>query len=161
MSVAGRALFSVGLTVWGSACATGPSAPTTLRTAKETAAAAQAAPSGQNSAALLAPPAVSPAWSPHLGYLQRMIEAVQTRWEKLLSENKTYPKVGSQVTAVFALNAKGEIARIVSVEGTAGDLGMRAAVSAITGASSYGVWTEAMKTELGEEQQMTFTFIYQ
>jgi hypothetical protein len=108
----------------------------------------------------IGPTAVSAKWSNYGAYLQRVINAVQVQWEKLLVENKIPPSGSSTVTVKFIMDSAGKIQRIISVESTADDLATRACVSAITSRAPYGHWTDDMKAVLGEQQEMTFTFYY-
>lgn len=100
-------------------------------------------------------------WSNYGQYLQKLIEAVQIQWERILIESRVYPTSGTMVTVVFKLNAEGKISRIVKVDGTAGNQAERACTSAITDRAPYGEWTDDMKAVLGDEQELTFTFYYQ
>ena len=109
----------------------------------------------------IGPTAVDARWSNYGAYLQKMIEAVQIQWERLIAESKVYPNSGSTVTVKFVMDKKGNISRIVNMDTTAGDGPSRACVSAITDRAPYGDWTDDMIAVLGEEQEMTFTFYYQ
>lgn len=100
-------------------------------------------------------------WSNYGQYLQKLIDTVQIQWERILYESRIYPVNGTNVKVVFVLNSKGEIARIVLVEGTAGNQAEKACASAITARAPYGPWTDDMVAVLGEEQELTFTFHYQ
>lgn len=100
-------------------------------------------------------------WSSYGQYLQELIETVQSQWDRILIQSKVYPKSGSKVIVSFILNDQGDITRILGVEGTGNDLAKQSCVSAITDRAPYGEWTEDMKSVLGEQQQMTFTFYYQ
>lgn len=100
-------------------------------------------------------------WSDYGQYLQKLIDTVQIQWERILIESRVYPVSGTSVKVVFVLDSQGAIARIVSVEGTAGNQAEKACASAITSRSPYGPWTDDMISVLGEEQQLTFTFYYQ
>lgn len=100
-------------------------------------------------------------WSNYGQYLQKLIETVQIQWERVLIESRVYPIAGTNVRVVFVLNDQGAIARIKSVEGTAGNQAEKACTSAITARAPYGEWTDDMKTILGAEQELTFTFYYQ
>ncbi|MSU24449.1 MAG: hypothetical protein EXS32_11570 [Opitutus sp.] len=109
----------------------------------------------------IGPTAVDAKWSNYGAYLQRMIDTVQTQWDKLLNASKVYPASGSTVTVKFVMDSAGKIARIVNVDSTANDAASRACMSAITDRAPYGAWTDDMKAMLGEQQEMTFTFYYQ
>lgn len=100
-------------------------------------------------------------WSNYGQYLQKLIDTVQIQWERILYESRLYPVNGTNVKVVFVLNSKGEIARIVNVEGTAGQQAEKACASAITSRAPYGPWTDDMMAVLGEEQELTFNFYYQ
>lgn len=109
----------------------------------------------------IGPIAVDARWSNYAQYLQQLIETVQIQWERILTQSQVYPASGSTVTVTFILNKAGEISRIVHVDGTAGDQGRRACVSAITMRAPYGDWTDDMVAVLGDQQEMTFRFYYQ
>jgi hypothetical protein len=100
-------------------------------------------------------------WSNYGQYLQKLIEAVQAQWERILTESRVYPTSGTTVTVKFKLNKDGRISEIVSVEGTAGTLAERACTSAITVPAPYGPWTDEMIAILGESQELTFAFYFQ
>lgn len=100
-------------------------------------------------------------WSNYGAYLQRMIEAVQYQWERILVQWNANPSSGSTVTVKFILDSEGKIAHIVNVDTTANETASRACVSAITDRAPYGTWTDDMLAVLGTKQEMTFTFYYQ
>lgn len=75
-------------------------------------------------------------------YLQRMIETIQTQWERILIGSKLYPATGTQVKVVFRLDREGRIRQIVSVEGTAGTKAEQMGIVAITARAPYGRWTD-------------------
>lgn len=109
----------------------------------------------------IGPIAIDAKWSNYGAYLQRLIETVQLQWERILSDSKVYPTSGSTVEVKFILNSEGAVTRVVNVESTASDSGSRACMSAITERSPYGKWTDDMIAVLGEQQEMTFKFLYQ
>jgi len=100
-------------------------------------------------------------WSAYGEYMQRMIDAVQAQWDRLLLRSSFYPTAGACVKVVFKLDAKGEISAIAEVDGSGGELAQRLCVSAITERAPYGEWTDDMTAVLGTEQELTFTFHYQ
>lgn len=99
-------------------------------------------------------------WSSYGEYLQRLIDAVQVQWERLILRSAFYPTPGSTVRVVFKLDSTGMISEVVTVDGTGAELAQRLCVSAITERAPYGEWSEDMRTVLGEEQELTFTFHY-
>ena len=100
-------------------------------------------------------------WSNHGFYLQKMVDAAQIQWERLILSMPTMPASGSTVSVRFVINDEGKIAQIKNVETVASETASRACVSAITDRAPYGVWTDDMKAMLGTQQEMTFTFFYQ
>jgi hypothetical protein len=100
-------------------------------------------------------------WSAYGEYLQRLIDAVQGQWERLIQRSSFYPASGSTVRVVFKIDASGVISEVVRVDGTAAELARRLCVSAITERAPYGDWTDDMIAVLGREQEITFTFFYQ
>ena len=109
----------------------------------------------------IGPVAFDAKWSSYGSYLQRLIEAVQFQWERLLVEGKTYPPGGTTVSVKFILDSEGRIKRIVDVDNHSSDQGRNACISAITDRAPYGPWTDDMRAVLGEQQELTFTFYYQ
>lgn len=99
-------------------------------------------------------------WSSYGEYLQRLIDAVQAQWDRLLLRSAFYPTAGATVRVVFKLDAQGRVSEIVDVSGTGGELAQRLCVSAITERAPYGEWTQDMIGVLGREQELTFTFHY-
>lgn len=100
-------------------------------------------------------------WSAYGEYLQRLIDAVQVQWERLILRSAFYPTAGSVVKVTFKIDATGMISQVVRVEGSGGELAQRLCVSAITERAPYGDWPEDMIAVLGKEQEITFTFFYQ
>jgi len=108
----------------------------------------------------IGPTGIDARWSDYGQYLQQLIETVQIQWDRILIQSRIYPGSGTNVSVKFVLNDAGEIARIVSVEGSSGEIGKQSCVSAITARAPYGEWTDDMRRVLGSEQEMTFTFYY-
>lgn len=100
-------------------------------------------------------------WSNYGAYLQKMVDAVQIQWERLILQMSAMPAGGSTVSVKFIINDQGQISAIRNVESSASETGSRACVSAITDRAPYGPWTDDMKAMLGSQQEMTFTFYYQ
>lgn len=100
-------------------------------------------------------------WSAYGEYMQRLIDAVQAQWERLILRSSVYPTSGALVKVEFRIDAKGEISEILRVQGSGGEIAQRLCVSAITERAPYGEWTEDMIAVLGKEQEITFTFYYQ
>jgi len=109
----------------------------------------------------IGPTAIDARWSDYGQYLQQLIETVQIQWDRILIQSRVYPGSGTNVSVKFVLNDRGEVSRIVSVEGSAGEIGRQSCVSAITSRAPYGEWSDDMKRVLGADQEMTFTFYYQ
>ena len=100
-------------------------------------------------------------WSAYGEYLQRLIDAVQVQWERLILRSSFYPTSGSLVRVAFKLDSTGAVSEVVKVDGTGAELAQRLCVSAITERAPYGEWPEDMIAVLGKEQELTFTFFYQ
>jgi hypothetical protein len=100
-------------------------------------------------------------WSAYGEYLQRLIDAVQVQWERLILRSSFYPTSGSLVRVAFKLDSTGAVSEVVKVDGTGAELAQRLCVSAITERAPYGEWSEDMIAVLGKEQELTFTFFYQ
>lgn len=104
--------------------------------------------------------AANPRFSPYRDYLRHLVGSIQQQWDGSLGAGTIYPPIGSNVTVTFVLTANGTVDRIVDVENRSSPFGAKAAVNAIASAAPYGVWTPAMKSALGQEQELTFTFYY-
>lgn len=114
-------------------------------------------PTGVNNAGTIA---VDAHFSQFGDYLQELIDIVQIQWERVLYSSSVYPKSSSRVVITFRINAQGQIAEIVKVEGDAGEYGTRAALSAIQEPAPYRAWTKEMVAVLGDDQVITFAFYY-
>jgi hypothetical protein len=100
-------------------------------------------------------------WSNYGAYLQKLINAVQEQWDRILIESRTNPPPGSQVSVRFRLDSKGLVAEVLDVQSSSTEQGKAACVSAITSRAPYGDWTDDMIALLGTSQELTFTFLYQ
>lgn len=109
----------------------------------------------------IGPVAVDAKWGNYGAYLQRMIDTIQTQWERILIESRVVPASGTTVTVKFVLDDDGKITRITNVSTTTNEAASHACLSAITDRAPYGPWTDDMKAALGKQQEMTFTFRYQ
>lgn len=100
-------------------------------------------------------------WSAYGQYLQKMVEAIDSQWRRLLDESKTYPASGTSVIVTFILNSEGKV-KILTVEGDkAGQAASVTCATAIGDRAPYGLWTDDMIALLGTEDKMTFQFFYQ
>ena len=99
-------------------------------------------------------------WSGYGEYMQKLVETVQVQWERILSQGRVYPDVGSFVKVVFRLNSDGEIIEIVSVSGSGNKFSQDTCVSAIVARAPYDKWTRDMVRTLGDVQELTFTFYF-
>ena len=110
----------------------------------------------------IGPVAYNAKWSAYGEYLQKMIEVIQVRWENAIQASQTYPNRGTMVTISFILNSLGEVTEISSVDGSANDQATNWCVAAISPDSefSFGEWTDDMIAILGDEQELTFRFLY-
>ncbi|HVW20325.1 MAG TPA: hypothetical protein VHC86_03850 [Opitutaceae bacterium] len=100
-------------------------------------------------------------WDSYAEYLQRLIESVQVEWDRILMASAVYPPHGSTVTVKFILDSKGRVKTLVDVQSTSSDQGKTACEAAITDRSPYGEWTKEMIATLGDQQTLTFTFLYE
>ena len=102
-----------------------------------------------------------PKWGPYGPYLKRAIARVQAQWERELMESRILPPAGVTVTVVFWISFEGRVSRIENVKSEPDGAGVKACLSAITRAGTFGPWPEEMKRLLGLEQKLTFTFHYE
>ncbi len=110
----------------------------------------------------IGPIAVDAKWSNYGQYLQKMLEAIQARWDNLIAASRHYPQPGSRVTVSFVINSAGRITSFGATDGDAGELATNWCVTAISPSEdfTYGPWTDDMIAILGEKQEMTFVFYY-
>ncbi|HEY3754723.1 MAG TPA: hypothetical protein VGL42_01100 [Opitutaceae bacterium] len=101
-------------------------------------------------------------WDPYGDYLERLEEAVQMEWDRIM-DRVPFPPPGSTVTITFVLNSSGEISKIVHVETSQSctEIGEHACADALKNPAPYGKWTEGMIAVLGNEQTLTFSFLYE
>lgn len=104
---------------------------------------------------------VSAQFSNYGAYLQRMIEAIQIKWDSILNESKIYPPRGTMAVLRFRMDKEGAVTEILEVSGDTTDQGKQSCASAITAPSPFGKWTDDMVALLGENQELTFQFYYQ
>jgi hypothetical protein len=100
-------------------------------------------------------------WSAYGEYIQRLIDAVQAQWERLIIRSPIYPTRGTVVRVTFKIDSAGTISEIVKVESPDERTAEYLCISAITERAPYGEWSEDMIAVLGREQEMTFRFFYQ
>jgi hypothetical protein len=100
-------------------------------------------------------------WNAYGEYIQRLIDAVQVQWERLIIRSPVSPRSGTTVIVTFKINAAGAISEILNVESHGEKNAAYLCVSAITDRAPYGEWSEDMIALLGREQEMTFRFFYQ
>ncbi len=107
-------------------------------------------------------------WSSYGEYLQLLVNSVDAQWERIIRQSSIYPPVGSRVMVTFRLNARGEIAAILRVGGSANHDAQDTCISAIVRTPradgipfSYGPWSADMIATLGDAQELTFEFLYE
>ncbi len=100
-------------------------------------------------------------WSSYGEYLQRLIDSVDVQWHRIVEQSSVYPDRNTRVQVAFRLNARGEIAEIVSVTGNGNDDARAACVSGIVVPAPYGAWSADMVATLGDTQELTFEFYYE
>ena len=100
-------------------------------------------------------------WSAYGEYIQRLIDAVQAQWERLIIRSPVYPTRGTIVRVTFKISSTGNISEIVKVESPREKTAEYLCIIAITERAPYGEWSEDMIALLGKEQEMTFRFFYQ
>ena len=81
--------------------------------------------------------------------------------QRELVESRVPPPVDATVTVVFWISPDGKVSRIEEVRSQPERAGIKACLSAITRAETFGPWTEEMRRTLGVEEKMTFTFRYE
>jgi hypothetical protein len=92
-------------------------------------------------------------------YTQRMLEAIQQEWFRLIREVQVSTNF-SRVDTVFTVDASGSITDVRITESTAGDLASVLCLDAIYGRAPYGEWTPSMRERLGEQTEVEITFHY-
>src|SRR5208283_581970 len=97
-------------------------------------------------------------WSASDAYLHRMIEAIQSKWDRIVDDGKIMPPPGSYVAVRLTMDWRGNITEILDVKSTSGEEGRQSCVTAINMAAPYGEWTDHMMATLGGSQQLTLRF---
>lgn len=92
-------------------------------------------------------------------YLQKMFDTIEIQWNQILDTN-SFTIRNKSVKVVFQLNKEGKIAKIVSVDGNAGNFGESACTTAITSRAPYGEWTPDMIAALDTTEEIAITFYY-
>lgn len=103
---------------------------------------------------------VSPQFNVYQAYLWYVFHKIQTRWQTTLKDQPN-PGPGKKVTVAFAVSSAGQVTRIKSVEGDAGQKAEEVCVMAITSSVPFPKWSEEMRTRLGDEQVLVISFNYQ
>lgn len=94
-------------------------------------------------------------------YLQRMFDAIGSKWTQLNeSASRSYAEVNSQVIVEFFVNREGSIEDLTVVHANADRLRTLFCEDAIKSRAPYGPWTSDMVRVLGERQPVRFTFYY-
>jgi len=103
-----------------------------------------------------------PRWAGNEQYIHKVIKNIQKQWDRIVSESKTYPPKGTQVTVVFRMEAEqGSVSEIIRVDSHGNKAAADMCISAITAKSPFGAWTPEMKKALGDSAEVTFTFNYE
>ncbi len=92
-------------------------------------------------------------------YTQRMLEAIQQEWFRLIREVQVSTNF-SRVDTVFTVDASGSITDVRITDSTAGDLASVICLDAIYGRAPYGEWTASMRERLGGQTEVEITFHY-
>ncbi len=89
------------------------------------------------------------------------ISTVDAQFQKLAEEMTARPPARSTVVVRFMVNTRGEV-RILDVQGesTAGRFAVYASLDAIRARAPYRPWTQEMINMFGEEEEVTFTFMF-
>ena len=89
------------------------------------------------------------------------IDTVDGQFQKLAEGMSTRPPSRSTVVIHFMVNAQGEI-RILDIEGedTAGRVATYLCLDAIQARAPYRPWTQDMINMFGEEEEVTFSFLF-
>ncbi len=94
------------------------------------------------------------------GYVERMLEAIEARWNQLGDRYGIAGEVGTTVQIVFKINAKGEVTDYLVKNSSASRTGTLICQDAILSRAPFGEWTLDMIRVLGDEQTVTITFHY-
>jgi hypothetical protein len=103
---------------------------------------------------------VSPKWSSYDAYLGKMMNSIQSRWDRILIDSKSRPPSGTFVAIKFTMDSKGHIGQILDVGNTSSEPGEKCCITAVTMTAPFGVWTDDMVATLGSSQEITVRFYY-
>ena len=107
-------------------------------------------------------PGVDAKWTPFGAYLAMMFEAIGAEWDIEFGQYSfSLQDSGSAVETTFVINRQGQIvsAQVDSSSATRGATVL--CLNAIRHPAPFGVWTEEMAAQLGDEQTIKITFYYQ
>jgi hypothetical protein len=101
-----------------------------------------------------------PAWNGYDGYVQKMLQTIQAKWQRILVESKSSPPPGTLVAIKFILSSDGKIERILDVGNTSNDPGEQSCLTALATTAPFNKWTDKMVADLGTSQTLTLRFYY-
>lgn len=93
-------------------------------------------------------------------YMDKLIEAVEVQWNRVLDQTKARPPSGSQVTVKFRLGKDGQIWEILEVIEGIDKPSTYACLDAIRTPAPYEKWPDDMVAIFGDHDDITFTFYY-
>jgi len=99
-------------------------------------------------------------WDPYGPYLQRMMAAIQRKWNEVLATSRATPPGGTIVAVQFALDTRGQVVTFLDVGNTSTADGEGACLTALTLAAPFGRWPTPMAEALGSSQEVTVRFYY-
>ena len=94
-------------------------------------------------------------------YLSRMFETIQMQWYSLLADVTIgQEKRPAYVVVRYTLDSQGKVVNSEVLETNAGQLGTLLCRDAIESRAPFGLWTEQMVDQLGDQTEITLKFIY-
>jgi membrane protein involved in colicin uptake len=99
--------------------------------------------------------------TPFGDYDSRLIEAVQQRWDDLLTNQRFAGDRTGRVQVRFRLTEDGTVQAVTIVSNEVGDLLGYLCQAAIEEAAPFGKWPDEMRQQIGKSfRDITFTFDY-
>lgn len=92
------------------------------------------------------------------GYVRNMMSSIQGRWSRIRAEDRTTSPSGTLDAVRFTMDSRGRITKILDVGNTSSEPGEQCCITALTTAAPFGVWTDDMRSKLGNSQDLTVRF---
>ena len=101
---------------------------------------------------------------PYGVYIQEMLQSIEEQWNQLTMGSAQYlrrDRLPGKVTLKFKLEANGMISNLARVDNEGYSLAAELCRQAVASRVPFGVWTDKMKKDFGQSDEITLSFQYQ